>query len=38
MLAELKKRADSSNGDLALLARKLMGKGWDGRIKLYLIY
>ena len=38
MLAELKKRVDSSSGDLVPLARKLLETSWDDRIKLFLIY
>jgi (1->4)-alpha-D-glucan 1-alpha-D-glucosylmutase len=38
LLADLKKRVDSSRGDLVPLARELVETSWDGRIKLYLIW
>ncbi|KPK85774.1 MAG: hypothetical protein AMJ94_18700 [Deltaproteobacteria bacterium SM23_61] len=37
MLAEMKKRMESSGRNLVPLARELVETSWDGRIKLYLI-
>jgi (1->4)-alpha-D-glucan 1-alpha-D-glucosylmutase len=38
ILAEMKKRMESSGKDLVPLARDLVETSWDGRIKLYLMW